>query len=71
MTYIEKIVNVEDNSETFRDYSKSEIAEAQALTAEAEELATANELKKQQRLAAIEKLKTLGLSEEEIAALRV
>lgn len=71
MTYIEKIVNVEDNSETFRDYSKAEIAEAQALTAEAEELATANELKKQQRLAAIEKLKTLGLSEEEIAALRV
>lgn len=69
MTYIEKIVNVQDNSESFREYTAAEIAEANELTAEAEELAIANELKKQQKLAAIEKLKALGLSAEEIAAL--
>lgn len=67
--YREKIVNVQTGEETYRDYTKDEIAQVEKSKIEME-IWSKNELaKRQARKSALAKLASLGLTEEEISAL--
>ena len=64
--YKEKIVNVETNEETWRDYSPDEIASVEQAQAEAAQKQAEAESKEAARQAVLTKL---GLSAEEAQAL--
>jgi hypothetical protein len=66
MTYFEKIVDLEINEATFRDYTDAEIAEVKAAQAEAAEIQAEAETKQAARSAVLTKL---GLTAEEAQAL--
>lgn len=67
--YKEKIVNAITGEETWRDYTKEEIAQVEKAQAKAAEKIAAAEAKENARASAFAKLAELGLTEDEIAAL--
>lgn len=67
--YKEKIVNAITGEETWRDYTKDEIAQVEKAQAKAAEKIAEAETRHNARQSALAKLAALGLTEEEIAAL--
>jgi len=67
--YKEKIINAQTGEETWRDYTKEEIVEAQAIQKKIDEQLKAILEKQKLRESALNKLIALGLTEEEIASL--
>lgn len=64
--YQEKIFNIQTNEETFRDYTKEEIAEVEAKKAEIEAINAENQKKRQEIAnAKAELLAKLGITEDE------
>lgn len=69
MSYVEKIINIATGEEITRDYSLEQIKDAEKAEKETEIRREENAKKEKVRLVAIAKLKALGFTEDEIAAL--
>ncbi len=67
--YKEKIINGITGEETWRDYTKEEIAEVEKAKTQAAKRIAEIALKEKSRTSALAKLAALGLTEDEIAAL--